>query len=81
MALEDLVQGKDIPKPINSSNLINQGKDVSSLNSPSGRHLKSPVNIPTIDNLAGEGIGGLEQSKTQEVPIYTNPGLANSKKK
>jgi len=39
MALEDLVQGKDIPKPINSSNLINQGKDVSSLNNPSGRHL------------------------------------------
>tara|TARA_B100000427_G_C15431706_1_gene561176 strand:+ start:407 stop:679 length:273 start_codon:yes stop_codon:yes gene_type:complete len=39
MALEDLVQGKDIPKPINSSNLINQGKDVSSLNSPRGRHL------------------------------------------
>jgi len=39
MALEDLVKGKDIPKPINSSNLINQGKDVSSLNSPRGRHL------------------------------------------
>ena len=48
--------------------------------SPSGRHLKSPVNIPTIDNLAGEGTGGLEQSKTQSVPVYTNPGLANSKK-
>ena len=41
MALEDLVKGKDIPKPINSSNLINQGKDVSSLNSPRGRHLDS----------------------------------------
>ena len=68
MALEDL-----------QSNLnIGAGKPKSS---PSGRHLKSPVNIPTIDNLAGEGIGGLEQSKTQEVPIYTNPGLANSKKK
>ena len=67
MALEDL-----------KSNLsIGAGEPKSS---PRGRHEKSPVNIPTIDNLAGEGTGGLEQSKTQEVPIYTNPGLANSKK-
>jgi len=67
MALEDL-----------KSNLsVGAGKPKSS---PSGRHLKSPVNIPTIDNLAGEGIGGLEKSKTPSVPKYTNSGLANSKK-
>ena len=67
MALEDL-----------KSNLnIGAGKPKSS---PSGRHEKSPVNIPTIDNLAGEGTGGLEKSKVQNVPVYTNPGLANSKK-
>ena len=48
--------------------------------SPSGRHTESPVNIKSIDNIAGEGTGGLEQSKTQSVPVYTNPGLANSKK-
>ena len=48
--------------------------------SPRGRHVKAPVNIPTIDNLAGEGSGGLEQSKTPSVPKYTNAGLANSKK-
>jgi len=67
MALEDL-----------KSNLsVGAGKPKSS---PSGRHEKSPVNIPTIDNLAGEGIGGLEQSKTPSVPRYTNAGLANSKK-
>ena len=68
MALEDLKSSlnKGVGKPSSS---------------PSGRHEKSPVNITTIDNLAGEGTGGLEQSKTQEVPIYTNPGLANSRKK
>lgn len=67
MALEDL-----------KSNLsIGAGEPKSS---PRGRHVKSPVNIPTIDNLAGEGIGGLEQSKTPSVPRYTNAGLANSKK-
>jgi len=67
MALEDL-----------KSNLsVGAGKPKSS---PSGRHEKSPVNIPTIDNLAGEGTGGIEQSKTPNVPKYTNAGLANSKK-
>ena len=67
MALEDL-----------KSNLsIGAGKPKSS---PSGRHEKSPVNIPTIDNLAGEGIGGLEKSNRPDVVKYTNPGLANSKK-
>jgi hypothetical protein len=67
MALEDL-----------KSNLsIGAGKPKSS---PSGRHEKSPVNISSVDNLAGEGTGGLEQSKTPSVPRYTNAGLANSKK-
>ena len=56
MALEDL-----------KSNLnIGAGKPKSS---PSGRHLKSPTKITTIDNLAGEGMGGWEQTKTKEVPM------------
>jgi len=67
MALEDLKSS------------LNKGAGKPS-SSPSGRHEKSPVNITTIDNLAGEGTGGLEQSKTQSVPKYTNTGLANSKK-
>ena len=67
MALEDLKSS------------LNKGAGKPS-SSPSGRHEKSPVNITTVDNLAGEGTGGLEQSKTQSVPVYTNPGLANSKK-
>ena len=67
MALEDL-----------KSNLnIGAGKPKSS---PSGRHTESPSILGKIDNLAGEGTGGLEKSKVQNVPVYTNPGLANSKK-
>ena len=67
MALEDLKSS------------LNKGAGKPS-SSPSGRHEKSPVNITTIDNLAGEGTGGLEQSKTLNVPKYTTPGLANSRK-
>ena len=67
MALEDLKSNLNIGAGVPKS-------------SPSGRHEKSPVNIPTIDNLAGEGAGGLEQSKIPSVPRYTNAGLANSKK-
>ena len=49
--------------------------------SPSGRHEKSPIDLTKIDNLAGEGIGGLEKGfKTPQVPTYTNPGEANSGK-
>ena len=67
MALEDLKSS------------LNKGAGKPS-SSPSGRHEKSPVNITTIDNLAGEGTGGLEKSKTLNVPKYTTPGLANSRK-
>ena len=67
MALEDLKSNLNIGAGVPKS-------------SPRGRHENSPVNIKTIDNLAGEKSGGLEQSKTPEVPIYTNAGLANSKK-
>jgi len=48
--------------------------------SPSGRHTKSPVNINTIDKLAGEGTGGLENSKRPNVLKYQDTGLANSRK-
>jgi hypothetical protein len=67
MALEDL----------KSSLNKGAGKPKSS---PSGRHLESPVNINTIDKLAGEGTGGLENSKRPNVVKYSSPGLANSKK-
>ena len=67
MALEDLKSNLSIGAGVPKS-------------SPRGRHEKSPVNIKTIDNLAGEKSGGLEQSKTPSVPKYTNAGLANSKK-
>ena len=67
MALEDLKSS------------LNKGAGKPS-SSPSGRHEKSPVNITTIDNLAGEGTGGLEKSPTDVPPRYEEPGLANSKK-
>ncbi len=52
MALEDL-----------KSNLnIGAGKPKSS---PSGRHTESPSILGKIDNLAGEGTGGLEKSPTK----------------